>query len=190
MLKGEGLPFKSSHGGDNKILGVSIMGINRISNIEGFINFVNENPTWSPVTVGNVVNSLGYRKNGGLEQLKQLSLCLVDCAKHGAACGIHGFTMYDETVRFFQQNRKDIVRNLEAAAKNIGGDTAEMIRDFGVYRGQCPPTVKDIHRALRDTARIHGDLTDLYNVFSWFCLEDISAIWYRYLTTITSSTPL
>jgi hypothetical protein len=53
--------------------------------------------------------------------------------------------------------------------------------DFGVYRGQCPPTVKDIHRALRDTARIHGDLTDLYNVFSWFCLEDISAIWYRYL---------
>jgi hypothetical protein len=57
------------------------MGINRISNIEGFIHLVSENSTWSQVTVGNVVNALGYRKNGGLEQLKQQWSYLVDCAK-------------------------------------------------------------------------------------------------------------
>jgi hypothetical protein len=39
-----------------------------------------------------------------------------------------------------------------------------------------PPPVSDIYRALSDTAKTHGDLTDLYNVFSWFCLEDISNI--------------
>ncbi|MDR1148138.1 MAG: hypothetical protein LBK66_05850 [Spirochaetaceae bacterium] len=157
------------------------MKINSISNVGSLINFVSENSTWSPVTVSNAVSALGYRKNGALESLKRLSSCLVDCAKHGAACGIHGFTMYHETVKFFQENRRDIVRNIELAAKIIGKDDALMIQGFGVYRGQRPPSVSDISRALRDMAKTHGDLTDLYNVFSWFCLEDISNIWYRYL---------
>jgi hypothetical protein len=187
------------------------MGISRISNVEGLIHFVSENSTWSPVTVENAASALGYRKSGGLEGLKRLSSWLVECAKHGVSCrprtsarqlayrvssvppahwtaakplsrfcGIQGFTMYDETVKFFQENRRDITRNLELAAKIIGKDTALMIQGFGIYRGQCPPSCADIYRAL-DTARIHADLTDLYNVFSWFCLEDISSIWYRYL---------
>jgi hypothetical protein len=157
------------------------MRINSISNVEGLIHFVSENSTWSPVTVSNIVAALGYRKNGALESLKRLSSCMVDCAKHGAACGVHGFTMYHETVKFFRENRRDIVRNIELAAKTIGKEPATMVQGFGVYRGQRPPSVSDISRALRDTAKIQDDLADLYNVFSWFCLEDISNIWYRYL---------
>jgi hypothetical protein len=156
------------------------MRISNISKVEGLIHFVSENSTWSPVTVSNAVSALGYRKNGALESLKRLSSCLVDCAKHGAACGIHGFTMYYETVKFFRENRRDIVRNIELAAKTIGKETETMVQGFGVYRGQRPPSVSDISRAIRDASRIYGDLTDLYNVFSWFCLEDISNIWYRY----------
>jgi hypothetical protein len=89
--------------------------------------------------------------------------------------------MYYETVKFFRENRRDIVRNIELTAKIIGKDAALMVQGFGVYRGQRPPPISDIYRALCDTAKIHDDLTDLYNVFSWFCLEDISNIWYRYL---------
>jgi hypothetical protein len=89
--------------------------------------------------------------------------------------------MYSETVKFFQENRRDIVRNIGLAAKTLGKETATMVQGFGIYRGQRPPPVSDIYRALRDTARTRDDLADLYNVFSWFCLEDISNIWYRYL---------
>ncbi|MDR1147764.1 MAG: hypothetical protein LBK66_03955, partial [Spirochaetaceae bacterium] len=73
------------------------------------------------------------------------------------------------------------VRNIELAAKIIGKETETMVQGFGVYRGQRPPSVSDISRAIRDASRTYGDLTDLYNVFSWFCLEDIANIWYRYL---------
>jgi hypothetical protein len=59
------------------------------------------------------------------------------------------------------------------SAKIIGEDTVKMIQEFGIYRGQRPPSYAEIYRALRDTARIHADLTELYNVFSWFCLEYI-----------------
>jgi hypothetical protein len=157
------------------------MGINNIKNVSGLITFISENSSWSPVTVSNVVSALGYRKNGGLESLKNLSSNLVDCAKHGANGGFTGFSMYYETVKFFRENRRDITRNIELTAKIIGKDTVKMVQGFGVYRGQCPPSVPEILRALSDTSRIHGDLSDLYNVFAWFCLEDVSNIWYRYL---------
>ncbi|MDR1203458.1 MAG: hypothetical protein LBL58_17765 [Tannerellaceae bacterium] len=120
------------------------MRINNISNVEGLIHFVSENSTWSPVTISNAVSALGYRKNGALESLKGLSSCLVDCPKHGAACGIQGFTMYNETVKFFRENRRDIVRNIELTAKTIGKETETMIQGFGVYRGQHPPSISDI----------------------------------------------
>jgi hypothetical protein len=124
------------------------MKINNIKNISGLITFISENSGWSPVTVANAASALGYRKNGGLGSLKGLSSLLVDCAKHGAGCGIHGFMMYYETVKFFQENRRDIVLNIELSAKTLGKDTATMVRGFGVYRGQRPPPVSDIYRAV------------------------------------------
>jgi hypothetical protein len=70
------------------------MRIKNIKNVSGLITFISENTAWSPVTVANVVCTLGYRKNGSLESLKQLSGNLAGCEKYGADCGIHGFTMY------------------------------------------------------------------------------------------------
>jgi hypothetical protein len=162
------------------------MGINNIKNVSGFITFISENSSWSPVTVSNVISALGYRKNDGMESLKGLSSNLVDCAKNGANTGFTGFTMYCETVKFFQENRGDIVRNIELSAKIIGRDTVKMVQSFGIYRREKPPAPEQIKRALLDTSKIHDDLTDLYNVFAWFCLEDVSNIWYMYLYNNTS----
>jgi hypothetical protein len=156
------------------------MGINNITNVSGLITLISESTAWSPVTVANVTSALGYRKNGGLESLKKLSGNFVDCARYGANSGITGFTMYEETVKFFSENRRDITKNIELSAKILGKDAVKMIQGFGIYRHEKPPAPKDIARALWDTSKIHDELSGLYNVFSWFCLEDIAHIWHRY----------
>jgi hypothetical protein len=60
-------------------------------------------------------------------------------------------------------------------------DIIKMVQHFGVFRYDTIPSAADIGRALWDTEKMYDDLTTLYNAFSWFCLEEISYIWYRYL---------
>jgi hypothetical protein len=151
-----------------------------IKNVSGLITYISENSAWSPVTVSNVVSALGYRKNGGLESLKELSSYLLSCAKHGADCGFHGFTMYYETVKFFRENRKDIIRNLQQCADECGVRVIELVKNFGIYRRQQPPEAEKIGCAIY-SQHINDDLWDLYNLFSWFCLESVSNIWADYL---------
>jgi hypothetical protein len=141
------------------------MRISNIKNVSGLIIFISENTAWSPVTVANVVCTLGYRKNGGLESLKQLSGNLADCAKYGADCGIRGFTMYHETLKFFRENRRDIIRNLESGAEQNGVSVFRYVKSFSVYRRGQAPSREEISRAVFD-AKIHDDLTDLFAVGS------------------------
>ena len=157
------------------------MGINNIKNVSGLITLISENSAWSPVTVENVVSALGYRKTGGLESLKKLSSNLINCARYGASYGFTGFTMYEETVKFFSENRRDITKNIELSAKILCKDAVKMIQNFEIYRNGKPPASKEVEKALWNTSGIHDDLLGLYNVFSWFCLEDISKIWHRYM---------
>jgi hypothetical protein len=56
-----------------------------------------------------------------------------------------------------------------------------MVQRFGVFRYGMPPTPANVGRALWGTGQLKDDLTSLYNVFAWFCLEEISHIWYRRL---------
>jgi hypothetical protein len=56
-----------------------------------------------------------------------------------------------------------------------------MIQGFGVFRYAAPPATGEVGKALWDTGKVQGNLTALYDVFSWFCLEEMSHIWYRYL---------
>jgi hypothetical protein len=154
---------------------------NKISNVQGLVRYISGNSSWSAVTVCNVVTALGYRSNGGLESLKALSANLADCAKHGADGGFPGFTYYSDTLAFFRHNRKDIIKNLELTVEESGEDIISMIRNFGVFRYGTPPSSSSIAKALWGMGKLQDDLTSLYNVFSWFCLEEISHIWYRYL---------
>jgi hypothetical protein len=153
----------------------------KINTIQGLTAYVKNNSSWSAATIRNVITSLGYNPNGGRESLIELSGTLVDCAKHGADGGFPGFIYYEETIAFFHHNRRDIVKNLEHTANELGEDIISMVQHFGVFRHDIPPSVGDIGRALWGTGKAQGNLTSLYNVFSWFCLEEISNIWYRYL---------
>jgi hypothetical protein len=153
----------------------------KISTIQGLTAYIKNNSPWSAATIRNVITALGYTPSGGWESLVELSGNLADCAKHGADGGFSGFIYYNETIAFFLHNRKDIVKNLEITANELGEDIIQMVQNFGVFRYSPPPTTGEIGKALWDTGKVQDNLTSLYNVFSWFCLEEISNIWYRYL---------
>jgi hypothetical protein len=152
-----------------------------IKNIQGFIACVRENSTWQLSIIRNVIQALGYNTQGGTESLKELSSRLVICAKHGADGGFPGFTYYSDTIRFFKQNRKDIVNNIGHTAAETETDIIKLVQSFGVFRYSTPPASEEVGKALWDSAHIHDELTTLYNVFAWYALEEISHIWYRYL---------
>jgi hypothetical protein len=152
-----------------------------ITTVRGLINYIGENSGWSSTTIRNVITSLGYSPNGGLESLKELSSRLCDCSKHGADSGFCGFIFYHDTLKFFQRNRADIVGNLKLIAQKTGEDIIKMVQYFGVFRYDTPPTAADIDRAIWGAGKLKDDLTILYNAFAWFCLEEISRTWYRHL---------
>jgi hypothetical protein len=147
-----------------------------IKSIQGLISYVAENSAWQTATVHHVVTALGCRSNGGLENIKSLSATLADCAKHGADGGFPGFTYYSDTLTFFRRNRQDIVKNLEILAEELGEDSISMVQHFGVFRHGIPPNPASVGRALWGTGKLKDDLTSLYNVFAWFCLEEISYV--------------
>jgi hypothetical protein len=153
----------------------------KVKNIQGLISYVVENSSWQAATVSHAVTALGYRSNGGLESLKSLSANLADCAKHGADGGFPGFSYYSDTLSFFRRNWEDIAKNIELMAEEIGEDVISMVQGFGVFRYGTPPTAASIGQALWGTGKLKDGLTSLYNVFAWFCLEEISHVWYRYL---------
>jgi hypothetical protein len=153
----------------------------KISNVQGLIAYVKNNSSWSAATVNNVITALGYDPNAGRKSLVELSGNLANCAKHGADGGFSGFIYHRETIAFFLHNRKDIIKNLEITAGELGVDIIKMVQNFGVFRYSAPPSPSMVGKALWDTSKVQEDLTHLYNVFAWFCLEEISNIWYRYL---------
>jgi hypothetical protein len=153
-----------------------------ISTIQGLITYVKENSAWQTATIRNVITALGYNPaDERTESLKELSGNLADCSKHGADGGFPGFIYHSETTAFFLHNRRDIIKNLEVTAEELGTDLIKMVQSFGVFRYTTPPTAGEIGKALWDTGRVQESLTELYTVFAWFCLEEVSHIWYRYL---------
>jgi hypothetical protein len=152
-----------------------------ITNVQGLIAYIGNNSTWSTATIRNVITALGFHSNGGLESLMGLSTYLADCAKHGADSGFPGFTYYYDTLPFFCHNRQDIVKNLELMAEELGVDLIGMVQRFCVFRCERYPTVAEVNKALWDVAILKEDLASLYNAFTWFALDEISRVWFRYL---------
>jgi hypothetical protein len=69
---------------------------------------------------------------------------------------------------------------MEKAAAELGTDIISMVQGFGVFRHGDKPTTSEVGRALWENTK-DKNLTSLYNVFSWYALEEISHTWLRYL---------
>jgi len=153
----------------------------KITNIKKLRNYISENSTLPKSTINNVIKALGYPLSGSGDTFKELSLEMVNCAEYGANIGISGFIYYSETIPFFQKNRAAIVSHIESTAADFGTDIFSMVQGFGFFRHSEKPTPSEIGKALWDKSKTDPDLTDLYNVFAWYALEEVSITWYRYL---------
>ena len=153
-----------------------------ISTIKGMYGFLIDNTGFSGRTVHSIILALGYRLYGSDADFKELSGILKDCSNYGADSGFCGFTYYDDTIYFFRKHRHDIVSHLEQTAADLGTDIISMVQNFGVFRSHSQkPTASEIGRALWDSGKCRSELTELYNVFSWYTLEEVAHAWNRYL---------
>jgi len=152
-----------------------------INNIKKLRSYISRNSNLQEKTVNNIIEALGYPLSGSGDTFKELSAELVNCAEHGANIGISGFIYYSETIPFFQKNRAAIAIHLELTAAELGTDLISMVQNFGVFHNADKPTPTEIGKALWDKSKTYPELTDLYNVFSWYILEEFAHTWYRYL---------
>jgi hypothetical protein len=69
---------------------------------------------------------------------------------------------------------------MEQTAAEMGTDIISMVQSFGDFRNSDKPTPSEVGRALWES-KTEKDLTNLYNLFSWYVLEEVARTWYRYL---------
>jgi hypothetical protein len=153
-----------------------------ISTIRGLCRYIKLHSNFSGRTINSVIIELGFHPlHGTNNEFKELSGILKDCSTQGADCGFSGFTYYSDTITFFRKHRTDIVQHMEQAAEEMGTNIISMVQNFGVFRHGDMPSPSEIGRAIWDSSKKWSDLTDLYNVFAWYALEEVSRTWHRYL---------
>jgi len=153
----------------------------KITTIPKLRAYISRYSSFPKKTVKNVIEEIGYPLTGSSDDFKELSGILENCAENGADIGISGFIYYSETIPFFKKNRTSIVAHMEQTAEEMGTDIITMVQNFGVFRRSEKPTAGEIGKALWDRSKTYPELTTLYNVFSWYALEEVSRTWYRYL---------
>jgi hypothetical protein len=153
-----------------------------ITTIHGLQRYVKRNSEFSGRTINSVIIALGYHPlHGTLKEFKELSGIFKDCSEHGADSGFSGFIYYSDTIKFFRKHRPDIINHMEQTAAELGTDIISMVQNFGVFRYSDKPTPSEVGKALWDKSKCYSVLTSLYNVFTWYALEEVSRTWYRYL---------
>jgi len=152
-----------------------------VSTIKGLYRIVKKNSCFSGRTIHSVILSLGFNLFDKEEQFKKLSSILTQCSLRGADTGFSGFINISETISFFIRHRKDIINHMEQTAADCGIDIISMVQGFGIFKDTNKPTISDVGKALWDKSQVYIKYFDLYNVFSWYALEEIAHTWQRYL---------
>jgi hypothetical protein len=154
----------------------------KISSIHGLQRYIKRFSGFSGRTINSIIIALGYHPlQNTKEDFIELSGIFNDCAEHGANGGFTGFSYYNDTIKFFKNHRTDIIKHMEQTAAELGTDIISMVQNFGIFSNKDKPSISQVGKALWDTSKFYKELTDLYNVFSWYTFEEVSRTWYRYL---------
>ena len=116
------------------------------------------------------------RQLGGINSETLQNLEAVTRASSGAAAGFTGFIYYTETAKFWRTNRAAIYRLMQYDADGLGANIFEMVSHFRTIEGYTP---EEIGRAL--FGNYSDDLTQIYNTFAWFALEEVAYRFGEYL---------
>jgi len=153
-----------------------------ISSIQGLYRYIKLNSGFSGHTVHSVIVALGFELQQPASQLKELSRMLRTCSKYGADLRFPGFFSYDDTNKFFLKHRPDIVSHMEKYAAESGTDIITMVQNFRIFGAYIhKPTLCEVGKALWDSGHYWPEYRHIYNVFSWYTLEEISHTWNWYL---------
>ena len=110
------------------------------------------------------LNQLGY--DGLCDEAKET---LEDVINYGANTGIVGFTLYAETIEFFNKNKTVINDLITESSDSFGTSRLEMLSGFNCMQGL---SVNDIEDGLYNENSDHE--TTVKNCLSWFALEEVA----------------
>ena len=99
---------------------------------------------------------------------------LQDVTNHGASAGFSGFIYYSDTVKFFKNNRAQIVELVNEYAQEFGQSPVEFVASFNCLNGNYSDIEgqNEIGRALY--GRLESDDTQIPNALAWFALEEVA----------------
>jgi hypothetical protein len=101
---------------------------------------------------------------------EETSSCLEDVNNHGADCGFPGFTYYHDTVKFFKQNKTEIVELVKELSNDLGNSPIELVSNFQCLKNQV--TEEEVARALYGSLKQDDYLVP--NALTWFALEEVA----------------
>jgi hypothetical protein len=88
--------------------------------------------------------------------------------------GYPGFTYYSDTHEFTIKNRAAIVELLNETADMMGEDVVNMVKHFGVFKGEMDrDELQDLYKLLVGGKPEQGSVT---NVMAWFALEEVNRL--------------
>jgi len=93
-----------------------------------------------------------------------------------ASAGILGFTHYSDTHKFALKNQKLINELLNEMAEQMGVEILEMVKGFGVFRGEMDKDeLKDLYRFLGEQRNAEKyECYNVLNVLAWLCVEQLA----------------
>lgn len=99
-----------------------------------------------------------------------------DITNHGIDGGFGGFIYYSDTVKFFKNNRAEIIELVREMAQDFGQDPIEFVASFNCLKPADFETREEIARALY--GKLKADDIQVANALTWFAGEEVS----RYCT--------
>jgi hypothetical protein len=143
-----------------------------LNNCATWCKFLTEQPAEIADVANSVIKQLGGTTPEALEELHA-----VYSSSCGAAGGYTGFIWYSDTVAFWRKNRNKIVAMMNHTAESFGDtNILGMVQNF---RSLSKYTADEIARALY--GRFNEDLTEIYNTFAWYALEEVGYYYGEYL---------
>lgn len=90
--------------------------------------------------------------------------------------GVSGFIYYGDTHEFALDNQELIFELLEELADEQGVDIVEMVKGFGVFRGEMDKEeLKDLYKFLGGNNDIEAyETNSVLNVLAWLCVEQLA----------------
>jgi hypothetical protein len=104
------------------------------------------------------------------EDEEEVNQTLEDVSNHGAGGGYGGFIYHSDTVKFFEDNKVEIVALVKEMSEEFGEKPMAFVASFQCLKGEDQE--EDIAHALY--GNLEKDDVVIPNALSWFALEEVA----------------